>query len=286
MTTPAAGATVYGAFTVEASASDDVSVEKVRFWLNGAYAGYDAAAPYTRIWNSSYLPDGTHTVRVQAVDHAGNVAEATASFTLNKTGLLGVRPWAITQATRDAAAPGDSVVLTYDASAPTGATILPLRLDGSGSTVYEDAARTGSTSFVCAQLIATCNPALCPAAFPGCAETSPDCDGFECNIATGNLVGPTRDAIDFMLDNTHVGCDTFIEAVMGPVNGEYSLAAGCTPGTPAVSGSYRVLILPVVPLFASSVDVVGFSLVWLEGYGGACTGTTCSVTLRFIDPNH
>jgi hypothetical protein len=82
ITSPAHGATVGGTVTITASASDDVGVAKVRFWVDGTYLSYDASAPYTRTWNTAGYADGAHVIRVQAVDHAGNVSDASITVTV------------------------------------------------------------------------------------------------------------------------------------------------------------------------------------------------------------
>jgi len=74
ITDPLDGATVSGTITIAASASDNVGIQKVRFWVDGTYLGYDSTAPYTRSWNSASVSNGSHTVRVQAVDLANNVS--------------------------------------------------------------------------------------------------------------------------------------------------------------------------------------------------------------------
>jgi hypothetical protein len=81
---PLDGATVSGTVSITATASDDLGVNKVRFWVDGTYLGYDSTAPYTRSWDSTSVGNGTHTIRVQAVDNAGNVSsDATISVTVN-----------------------------------------------------------------------------------------------------------------------------------------------------------------------------------------------------------
>lgn len=74
LSAPADGATVSGVVQITATASDDVAVDKVRFWIDGAYVGYDWSAPYTKTWSTNSVSNGTHTIRVQAVDKAGNLS--------------------------------------------------------------------------------------------------------------------------------------------------------------------------------------------------------------------
>ena len=76
ITAPAAGSTVTGgAVTVTATAADNVGVTGVQFLLDGANLGAeDGAAPYSVSWDSTTVPDGSHTLLARARDAAGNAA--------------------------------------------------------------------------------------------------------------------------------------------------------------------------------------------------------------------
>ena len=71
ITAPSSGP-ASGTITIEADASDNLGLEKVRFYAGDAYLGYDTSPPYTRAWNSTVVPDGPVELRVQAIDWAGN----------------------------------------------------------------------------------------------------------------------------------------------------------------------------------------------------------------------
>jgi subtilisin family serine protease len=84
LTSPADGSTVGGTVVVTATAADpDGSVARVRFALPGVGVIDDTSAPYQASWDTSTLPNGSHTVRVRAVDDLGAVSEAaTATVTV------------------------------------------------------------------------------------------------------------------------------------------------------------------------------------------------------------
>src|SRR4051794_5871174 len=69
ITDPADGATVGGAVTVNAAATDDVGVARVELWVDGALAQTDATVPYSFTWHAA---DGTHMLEAHAFDSAGN----------------------------------------------------------------------------------------------------------------------------------------------------------------------------------------------------------------------
>lgn len=75
---PTSGATVSGTITVTASASDNVAVAGVRFFVDGVAIGAeDTAAPFAVSWDTTTVPDGAHTVQAVARDAAGNTATST-----------------------------------------------------------------------------------------------------------------------------------------------------------------------------------------------------------------
>src|SRR5207249_2133385 len=73
ITAPANNATVSGTVTVSASAGDNVGVVGVQFKLDGANLGNeDTTAPYNMSWNTTTIPNGSHTLTAVARDAAGN----------------------------------------------------------------------------------------------------------------------------------------------------------------------------------------------------------------------
>jgi len=79
ITAPANGATVSGTSTVSATASDNVAVTSVQFFLDGTSLGLPiVASPYSVAWDSTTTTNGAHTLTAQARDAAGNVGNAVA----------------------------------------------------------------------------------------------------------------------------------------------------------------------------------------------------------------
>ena len=79
MTAPANNATVSGAVTVSANASDNVAVASVQFLLDGANLGSAiTASPYSMSWNTSTASNGSHTIAATATDTSGNTTTSAA----------------------------------------------------------------------------------------------------------------------------------------------------------------------------------------------------------------
>ncbi len=62
LTAPAKGSTVTGTTTITASASDDVAVSRVEFWVDGALKGADTTAPYSYAWDTTATANGSRTL--------------------------------------------------------------------------------------------------------------------------------------------------------------------------------------------------------------------------------
>lgn len=79
---PGDGATVSGPTTIEAEAADDVQVEKVDLWVDGALTATDLAAPYVFAWNAGSVAPGTHSLQLRAYDIDGRRATASQTVTV------------------------------------------------------------------------------------------------------------------------------------------------------------------------------------------------------------
>lgn len=205
-----------------------------------------------------------------------NVGAKAAAIKTTPGGAGAVVPWAITEDVWTSAGVGESVVLKYDATNVSNGNFGAIRIDGNGSAVYEDSIIGGSDAYICAESV------------PSCVDTSPVCDSVSvCPTETGNKVGPTRDGVDWRIDNTDAQCDTFGEAFSGPVSGKYMLEPDCNPWTTGGYESHRVIIVPIVDALCNGscdVTVINFGMFFLEGYNsGKCTGNTCEITGRFVN---
>ena len=89
ITAPASGATVSGTVNVTASASDNVGVTRVEFYVDGALASTDTTSPYSFSWaTSGYANGSSHGLSSNAYDAAGNVGtSATVTVTVNNSAV-------------------------------------------------------------------------------------------------------------------------------------------------------------------------------------------------------
>jgi glucose/arabinose dehydrogenase/PKD repeat protein len=114
LTSPSAGATASHVVSLAATASDDVGVQSVQFFLDGSTSlGVDTTAPYVGEWNTTTASNDAHTLTAVARDTAGNqttssgvsVTTANPAF-VNETVVPG-----ITDATTIAFLPGGRMLI-------------------------------------------------------------------------------------------------------------------------------------------------------------------------------
>ena len=83
ITNPLNGSTVArrSSVTITASASDNIGVTKVEFYVNGTLTCADTILPYGCIWKVPVKPKATYTIQAKAYDAAGNTATHSVSVT-------------------------------------------------------------------------------------------------------------------------------------------------------------------------------------------------------------
>jgi hypothetical protein len=118
ITSPANGATLSGAATISASASDNTGVSRVDFLVNGAVAGSDSSAPYSFSWDTTAVANGSYSLTSKAYDAAGNSATSAAvSVTVSN-----VAPSDTTAPTTSITAPAAGATVSGTASVTASAT--------------------------------------------------------------------------------------------------------------------------------------------------------------------
>jgi poly(hydroxyalkanoate) depolymerase family esterase len=87
ITSPAGGTTVSGALAVTATATDNVGVTRVDFFVDGALKGSDSTAPYAVTIDTTALGNAAHAISARAFDAANNAGtSATVTVTVQNAG--------------------------------------------------------------------------------------------------------------------------------------------------------------------------------------------------------
>jgi hypothetical protein len=76
ITSPANGATISGKVPISATATDAGGVKVVYFYVDNVLYRSDTSMPYSYTYDSKKASKGAHTIKVTAVDVAGNSASA------------------------------------------------------------------------------------------------------------------------------------------------------------------------------------------------------------------
>lgn len=86
ITSPSAGGIVSGSVSISANASDNVAVLGVQFKINGINIGNeDTISPYQATWDSTSVPNGSHTISVVTRDAAGNTSANSVNVSVNNS---------------------------------------------------------------------------------------------------------------------------------------------------------------------------------------------------------
>lgn len=86
LTSPANNSSVTGMVSVTADASDNVSVSKVEFLVDGVLNAVVNTPPYCYVWNTYVVGNGSHTVSAKAFDAGGNASDLSmATVTVSNT---------------------------------------------------------------------------------------------------------------------------------------------------------------------------------------------------------
>jgi hypothetical protein len=82
ITSPADSVNVSGIALINVTASDNVGVAKVEFYVNNELKVTETGAPYFYSWDTTSVASGAYTLMAKAYDAAGNVSQASRSVTV------------------------------------------------------------------------------------------------------------------------------------------------------------------------------------------------------------
>lgn len=212
------------------------------------------------------------------------VSATAAAIKTSPSGGAGVIPLAITQAAIEGVVVPELVTLKYDATNIEEGNTGPIVIDGPGtgscsnSDLYCSGVKDGSDGVICAD-----------------GTDATYCDGpTTTSTQPGNILGPTKEAIEYRLSETDAHCNEFDEVFEDdPTTSEpdvYRIVNECNPFLEGGYTSLRVIIVPVIDQLCSGscdVTITGFALFFLEGFGeaGCDTGNQCEIVGRFVQVN-
>ena len=131
VTAPSSGATLSGAVTISAAASDDGGISRVEFLVDGALLASDTTSPYSASWSTTATSNGTHSLSARAFDAAGNQATSAAvSVTVNNGTADTTPPTVSVTAPSAGATVSGNVTISAAASDNVGVSRVEFFVDG------------------------------------------------------------------------------------------------------------------------------------------------------------
>jgi len=132
ISSPVANATVSGVTTVTASASDNVGVKKVEFYVNGALKATDTTSAYAFSLDTTTVTNGVYALSTKAYDTAGNVGQSSAvTVTVNNPVPDTIAPSVSISAPANNATVSGTVSVTASASDIVGVSRVEFYINGS-----------------------------------------------------------------------------------------------------------------------------------------------------------
>lgn len=132
ITDPTNGSYVSGLVNVQASASDDVAVSNVSFYVDGNFLGTDISAPYSNTWDTTIYPhNSVHSIIANALDTAGNQASSSAAVSVTVLDITS--PSVVITTPHDGAIvkKGSTVTISADVSDVSAIQKVEFRVNGS-----------------------------------------------------------------------------------------------------------------------------------------------------------
>lgn len=83
---PASGEVVSGVVTITATASDDVGIARVEFYVDGVIKGSDGTPPYEQVWQTALVEPGPYVIEAKAFDPYEVPASASITVTVGEAG--------------------------------------------------------------------------------------------------------------------------------------------------------------------------------------------------------
>ncbi len=83
LTNPNNAQTMQLTFNISASASDDLDLNRVEFYVDSVLIKTITTAPFSFNWNSYAVHNGAHTLSAKAIDASGNYSSQSVSVTIN-----------------------------------------------------------------------------------------------------------------------------------------------------------------------------------------------------------
>jgi YD repeat-containing protein len=144
LSAPGGGGPVSGTVTLSATASDNVGVTDVKFYVDNSTTplATDTTSPYNTSWNTTTVTNGAHTIKAVARDAAGNTTTSTRTITVDNA-----KPAVSLSAPGGGGPVSGTVTLSATASDNVGVTDVKFYVDNSTTPLATDTTSPYNTSW-------------------------------------------------------------------------------------------------------------------------------------------
>lgn len=131
ISSPASGATVSGTIEIQGTATDNVGVTAIQFYVDSHLVTSATSSPFAFSWSTTGVANGSHTLMVEASDAAGNVGTASVSVTVNNPTVTDTTPptVSITNPVNGSTVSGTTVQIAVSATDNVGVTQVTIYVD-------------------------------------------------------------------------------------------------------------------------------------------------------------
>jgi hypothetical protein len=142
ISSPTSGATISGTTTISATASDNVGVTSVAFYVDSVLKNTDTASPYSYALDTTAYTNGAHTIYAKANDAAGNVGtSSTISVTVSNTVTI---PTLTSGVAKSGSISTSGGTVMYQITVPSGCTSMLTVVNDPTSADFDSYGKQGS----------------------------------------------------------------------------------------------------------------------------------------------
>ncbi|GAA3014545.1 glycoside hydrolase family 6 protein [Streptosporangium longisporum] len=277
LTSPASGATYQAgaAVPLAATASDDGSVSKVEFYVDGTLVNTDTTAPYS--YSATGLASGAHTAKAKAYDNASPALSTETAAVPFTVGGGNQTPSVVASATSVSVPEGSSRTVGFKLSqAPTGNVSVNLTKTGDADLTISPSTLSFTTANWNTAQNVTVSAAQDSDEANGTATIAAAATGHTGASVTATEADDDGDTTPIThVDNPYAGAD-------GYVNPNWSAKAAAEPGGDAVADISTGVWLDRIAAIAGSSSAMGLRAHLDEALEQDAANGSRPLTIQFV----
>jgi hypothetical protein len=132
ISSPASSATLSGVISVQGTATDNIGVTNIEFYVDNQLVSSAASSPFSFAWSTAGVPNGSHTLTVRAYDASSNAGQVSVTGNVSNVTVVETTPpvVAITSPANGSTVTAKSVKINVSATDNVGVTQVCIYIDG------------------------------------------------------------------------------------------------------------------------------------------------------------